>query len=157
MTKEICEAIDIVAIAELAIPALLAVSGWFVASWLAANRERKKEKDSKRFQYLECAYNDITELRALDNLEMHELTELWTRISSAIELHGTKKQIETFRKVADEISENKEPIVVNPQTEIIKSKALAKVIEDLRNEIREYLEYEKVEGGISFLSHFRES
>jgi hypothetical protein len=112
MTKEICEAIDIVAIAELAIPALLAVSGWFVASWLAANRERKKEKDSKRFQYLECAYNDITELRALDNLEMHELTELWTRISSAIELHGTKKKLKLLERLLTKYQKIKNPLLL---------------------------------------------
>lgn len=145
-------AIDWSQIAELAIPALIAVSGWFLASWLTLRRERLAQNEKRRYEYLVDVYDRITELRSIENREQEEFTQLFIEIQAAIELHGTPSQISSFRKIHDEISDGKLKIVDAP-LKIIRSKALSQVVLDLRDEIRAYLKLTKVNDGVPFMAY----
>lgn len=136
----------------LAIPALIAVSGWFLASWLTLRRERLAQNEKRRYEYLVDVYDRITELRSIENREQEEFTQLFIEIQAAIELHGTLSQISSFRKIHDEISDGKLKIVDAP-LKIIRSKALSQVVLDLRDEIRAYLKLTKVNDGVPFMAY----
>ncbi|MBU2884274.1 hypothetical protein KO507_00690 [Gilvimarinus agarilyticus] len=155
---DILKDIEILSIAKLAIPALISIIGWFILSSLSRWREKEKLREEKRFEYLEQAYFNITQLRAVGNLTIEELSALWTEISSSIELYGTETQINLWRSIVDEISGGESDYQqVDPQPKIVSSKALGQVLESIRDEIREHLKYQKVEGGIPFLVHHKSS
>lgn len=144
--------IDWIEVAQLAIPALIAVTGWFLASWLTLRRERLAQNEKRRYEYLVDVYTRITELRSIENREQEEFTQLFIEIQAAIELHGTPSQISSFRKINDEISDGKLQIVDAPN-KVIRSKALTEVVVDLRDEIRAYLKLTKVKDGVPFMTY----
>lgn len=148
-------AIDWGKIVELAISALVAVSGWFLASWLTLRRERLAQNEKRRYEYLVDVYNRITELRSNESREQEEFTQLFIEIQAAIELHGTQYQISSFRSIHDEISGGKFQIVDAP-LKVIRSKGLSEVVLDLRNEIRAYLRLTKVNDGVPFMSYYKQ-
>lgn len=141
-------------IAELAIPALIAVSGWFLASWLTLRRERLAQNEKRRYEYLADVYDRITELRSIENRGQEEFTQLFIEIQAAIELHGTPSQISSFRKIHDEISDEK-LLIVDAPLKVIRSKALSQVVLDLRDEIRAYLKLTKVNDGVPFMAYYK--
>ncbi len=146
--------IDWIKVAQLAIPALIAVTGWFLASWLTLRRERLAQNEKRRYEYLVDVYNRITELRSIQNREQEEFTQLFIEIQAAIELHGKPSQISSFRKINDEISDGKLQVVDAP-IKVIGSEALREVVVDLRDEIRAYLKLTRVKGGVPFMTYFK--
>ena len=145
-------AIDWIKISEFAIPALIAVIGWFIASWLTMRRERLAQNEKRRYEYLVDVYNRISALRSIENREQEEFTQLFIEIQSAIELHGTPSQISSFRKINDEISKGQTQVTDAPK-KVIRSKALIEVVVDLRDEIRKYLKLKKVKDGVPFMTY----
>ena len=150
----VSSAINWIKVAQLAIPALIAVTGWFLASWLTLRRERLAQNEKRRYEYLVDVYNRITELRSIENREQEEFTQIFIEIQAAIELHGTPSQITSFRKIHDEISDGKLQIIDAP-IKVIRSKALTEVVVDLRDEIRAYLKLTKVTDGVPFMTYYK--
>ena len=112
----------------LLITTIVAIGGWFVIHRLSQNRERTNKRRDMRVQYLIDAWNILENAsNRTDNLHVNELE----KAIAAIQLFGSRRQIDLALKFADEFSKEGKA-------------SLDKLLEDLRFDLRKELRLEPI-------------
>ena len=118
---------------KIVISASIPIVGLFIGYWLTSKNETKKKKIEMQAEYLVANYKRLNQLRTHQStLEPEEIFDLVTQVIYEIQLFGSSKQIYFAQKMGTEIAEKK------PLTD------LNKLVDDLRDSLREYLELDKI-------------
>ncbi len=121
----------------LLVPTLVAVVSWFAGSWLSARRDRANKRRDLRIQYLIGAYR-----RLADATERKDLSAtFWADLGSAfldVQLFGSADQIVAAHEFADDLVKHGHGQLVG-------------LLSSLREDLREELKLEPVEGQIRVL------
>lgn len=121
----------------LLIPTVVAIISWFVGSWLSVRRDRANKRRDLRIQYLIEAY------RRLATATERKLTDAsyFADLDSAIvdvQLFGSENQIAAAQEFAKELAEHR-------------MAQLGELLASLRDDLREELKLERVEGSLVVL------
>jgi hypothetical protein len=121
----------------LLIPTVVAIVSWFVGSWLSVRRDRANKRRDLRVQYLIEAYRRLA--TATERKETN--AEYFADLDSAIvdvQLFGSAHQIAAAQKFAKQLAEHR-------------MAQLSELLASLRDDLREELKLERVEGSIGVL------
>jgi hypothetical protein len=121
----------------LLIPTLVAVASWFVGSWLSVRRDRANKRRDLRVQYLIEAYRRLA--TATERKETN--AEYFAELDSAlvdVQLFGSTEQIAAAQKFARQLAEHR-------------AAQLSELLASLRDDLREELKLQRVEGPLVVL------
>jgi hypothetical protein len=125
---------------SIGVPALVVVTGWFLAHWLTARRDLASKKREQRLKALEACYMRIATSSNRDfTAESMEKLEIFV---SEIQLYGTPHQISLMGTMVNSFKAG----------EKVSYDAL---LADLRDTIRGQLALERVEGPVWWLRFAR--
>ena len=122
---------------KIIVTVVLAMFGWVTAHWFTSKRERAAKRREIRVEYLIDAYRFLaTEVshRSLNEERQRKLES----IIADIQLFGSAKQVDDAKTLADEIVEKQ-------------NFGLDALINDLRDDLREQLGLEPIQGNVKWL------
>jgi hypothetical protein len=116
---------------EVLIPALIgllgATSGWWIIHVLTARRDLANKRRDRRIEAMVEVFREITRVRSHSSvLTSSEFADSLSRISTGIELFGTKRQLELFQVFAPSVNSER-------------LRGVHDLIDELRNDIRQSL------------------
>src|SRR5688572_21463026 len=126
--------IDVRLVASIAVPALVAVAGWFLAHLLNSRREVNNKRREIRLRGLELAYVRLASTSQRNLTDDHK-RELEAFVSE-IQLYGTPHQIELTTEIVKALIAKKGKVSFDA------------LLEDLRNTLRKELRMEPVAGPV---------
>jgi hypothetical protein len=121
----------------LLIPTLVAVVSWFVGSWLSVKRDRANKRRDLRVQYLIEAYRRLATATERKETNAAYFADLNSAIVD-VQLFGSADQIAGVQKFVKELAEHRVA-------------QLYELLESLRDDLRQELKLERVEGSIRVL------
>jgi hypothetical protein len=121
----------------LLIPTLVAVVSWFVGSWLSVKRDRANKRRDLRVQYLIEAYRRLATATERKETNAAYFADLNSAIVD-VQLFGSADQIAGVQKFVKELAEHRVA-------------RLYELLESLRDDLRQELKLERVEGSIRVL------
>ena len=128
---------DLIEILKFAVPALIAVAGWFIGHYFSDKRDRSNKKRELTVKHLINAYSVLTNEVAHRNFTIERKQKLECIISE-MQLFGSKEQALLAKKLANDVAAGDEY-------------ELDPLINNLRTDLRSQLELESIQGNVTWL------
>lgn len=128
---------DLVEIFKFAVPALIAVAGWFAGHFFSDKRDKSNKKRELTIKHLINAYSVLTNEVAHRNFTVERKQKLECIISE-IQLFGSTEQAMLAKKLANEVATGDEY-------------ELDPLINNLRTDLRVQLELQPINGNVTWL------
>lgn len=126
---------------ELLIPLLITslttIFGWYILHKLTKKREQENKKKELRIKYLIDAWSKL-EYASNRDKNAQEFIDYIEKPIASIQLFGTSKQIELAQKIAEQITKNQQA-------------NLDLILKELRDNLRDELNLEKINSGIKYI------
>jgi hypothetical protein len=121
----------------LLIPTAVAIVSWFMGSWLSVRRDRANKRRDLRVQYLIEAYRRLAIATERKDINADYFADLDSAIVD-VQLFGGADQIATAQRFAKQLAEQR-------------MAQLSELLASLRDDLRQELKLERVEGSIVVL------
>jgi hypothetical protein len=121
----------------LLIPTAVAVASWFIGSWLSVRRDRANKRRDLRVQYLIEAYRRLATATEREETGAAYFADLDSALVD-VQLFGSADQIAAAQKFAKQLADHR-------------AAQLSELLASLRDDLREELKLESVEGPLVVL------